>query len=252
MISPDAALAAPPSACSACGAALDSSGRCAQCGAVFGEAYRCPLCHALSDVESNTTLYYRCRACGGPRIPPTSTPISEAEANLLRSARAEQMRAAAFKAGSGFAGASGALSLLLTSVVLLVISPGAFAKFAALLASVVPFALSLFAWRRAKQHEARLAAALQQAWLLAASRVVAAHAQAHTGAGAMSSAALAQALRIDEPRAELLLAELSVRDFVDQPAELAARMRVTELADPVPGDEATATAEAARTDIRKP
>ena len=253
MISPDAALAAPPSACSACGAALDSLGRCAQCGAVFGEAYRCPLCHALSDVESNPALYYRCRACGGPRIPPTGVPISEAEANLLRSARAEQMRAAAFKAGSGFAAASGALSLLLTSVVLLVTSPGAFAQFAAVLASLVPFVLAFFAWRRARQHQTALSAALQQAWLWAASRVVAAHAQAHTDAGAMSSAALAEALRIDEPRAELLLAELSVRDFVEQPAELPARMRVTELADPAQlADEAAAASEAARTNHRKP
>ena len=63
-ISPDAALAAPPDACSACGGALDAQGRCAKCGAVFGEAYRCPLCHALSDVESSSTLYYRCRSCG--------------------------------------------------------------------------------------------------------------------------------------------------------------------------------------------
>ncbi len=69
----------------------------------------------------------------------------------------------------------------------------------------------------------------------------------------MSAAALAQALRVDEARAELLLAELSVRDFVEQPAELPARMRVTELADPASlGDEATAATEAARTDLRKP
>src|SRR4051812_48076303 len=118
---PDAALAARFEACSACGAALDSLGRCAKCGAVFGEAYRCPLCQALSDVEPNATLTYRCRACGGPRIPPTEGPISEAEAELLRTARAEQLRAGAFKAGAGFAAGSGVLSLLLTSVVLLVI-----------------------------------------------------------------------------------------------------------------------------------
>ncbi|MET0794421.1 MAG: hypothetical protein ABW061_23065 [Polyangiaceae bacterium] len=254
MISPDASLAARaarPEACSACGAALDSIGRCQQCGAVFGEAYRCPLCQALSDVEPNTTLYYRCRACGGPRIPPTDSPISEAEAALLRSARAEQLRAGAFKAGAGFAVASGALSLLLTSVVLLVTSPGAVAKFAALLASVVPFALSLFAWRRAQGHAAALRSALQQAWLLAASRVVAAHAHAQTSTHQMSAAELARSLRIDEPRAELLLAELSVRDFVEQPAELPARLRVTELADPAEPT-ATAAEEAARVDVRKP
>jgi hypothetical protein len=233
-------------ACSACGAALDLLGRCAKCGAVFGEAYRCPLCHALSDVESNTTLYYRCRACGGPRIPPTESPISEAEAVLLRTARAEQVRAGAFKAGSGFAAASGVLSLLLTSVVLLVTSPAPFAKFAAVFATLVPFVLSFFAWQRAQRHRAALSAALQQAWLLAASRLVA----AAGGAGQMSATQLASALRIDEPRAELLLAELSVRDFVEQPAQLPARVRVTELSDPA--ELAAAAEETAHVDISKP
>jgi hypothetical protein len=245
VISPDAALAERPEACSACGAALDSLGRCDKCGAVFGEAYRCPLCAAVSDVEPSKALYYRCRTCGGPRIPPSERPISEAEAELLRLARAEQLRGGAFQAGAGFAAASGALSLMLTCVVLLVTAPGAFAKAAALLACVVPFALSFFAWRRAKTHTAALAEALQQAWLLAASRVVAGH------AGDMSGAALAKALRVSEPRAELLLAELSVRDFVEQPAELLAKVRVTELAEP----EALAAAavdEATRSSASKP
>jgi len=223
--SPDAALAARPEACSACSGPLDPLGRCTKCGAVFGEAYRCPLCQALSDVEPSPALYYRCRACGGPRIPPTETPVSEAEAALLLSARSEQLRAGAFKAGSGFALASGVLSLLLTSVVLWVTSPAAVAKLAALLASLVPFALSFFALQRARRHTRALDAALQQAWLLAASRLV-----AHSG-GSMSASALSKALRVDEARAELLLAEVSVRDFVEQPAELPARMRVTELAD---------------------
>jgi hypothetical protein len=244
--SPDAALAAQPEACSACGVALDPLGRCAKCGAVFGEAFRCPLCQALSDVESNTTLYYRCRACGGPRIPPTETPLSEAEAGLLRTARAEQLRAGAFKTGSGFAAASGALSLLLTNVVLLVTSPGPFAKFAALLASVVPFALSFFAWKRAGRHAAALNEALQQAWLLAAARVVA----AHGGAGAMTAGELGKVLRVGEPRAEILLAELTVRDFVEQPAQLLARMRAKELAGPAEVD-VSAADEAARVDVSK-
>lgn len=247
VISPDAALAARPEACSVCGAALDALGRCTQCGAVFGEAYRCPLCQALSDVESNTTLYFRCRACGGPRIPPTDSPISDAEASLLRTARSEQLRAAAFKAGSGFAAASGALSLVLTSVILLVTSPGPVAKFAALLASMVPFALSFFAWRRAARHAAALAAALQQAWFLAASRAVA----RLGGADQVSSAQLAEVLKVDERRAELLLAEVSVRDFVQSSAPPPARQRVTELGEPV---ELSADAEvpAIRGDVRRP
>ena len=229
MTSPDAALAAQPEACSACGGPLDSLGHCAKCGAAFGEAYRCPLCQALSDVEPNAALYYRCRTCGGPRIPPTSSPLSEAEISLLRTARSEQLSASAFRAGSGFALASGALSLLVTAVVLLATSPEPFARFAAFVASLVPFALSFFALRRARGHNRKLDSALQQAWLLAASRVAAAEA----GVGvAVNAASLAKLLRVDEARAEFLLAEVSVQDFVQARPELPARLRVTELADP--------------------
>ncbi len=247
MNSTDAALATRPEACSACNAPLDALGRCSKCGAVFGEAYRCPLCQALSDIEPSTTLYYRCRTCGGPRIPPTDSPLSEAEVALLRSARSEQLRAGAFQAGSGFAVASGVLSLLITGVVLLVTTPPAFAKFAAVMASLIPFVLSLFAWRRAQSHKKALQAALQQAWFLAASRAVTAN------GGQMSPEALARALKIDQARAELLLAEVSVQDFVQPPAELAPRMRVTELADPA---ELSAAAEQTETEAdfstRKP
>ena len=226
MTSPDAAIAARPAECSACGAALDSLGRCTKCGATFGEAYRCPLCQAVSDVESSTILYQCCRTCGGPRIPPTESPVSEAEVTLLRSARSEQLRAGAFRAGSGFALASGVLSLLVTAVVLLATSPGEIAKVAAFLATLVPFALAFFAMRQARSHAGKLNAALQQAWLLAATRVVGEH------QGSIAAQELAKALRVDEPRAELLLAEVSVQQFVHDPAEAPARLRVTELADP--------------------
>ena len=230
-----AALEARPDACSVCSGPLDPLGRCAKCGVVFGEAYRCPLCQAISDVEASGTPNTRCRSCGGPRIPPNESPISEAEVALLRSARSEQLRAGAFRAGSGFALASGAVSLLVTLVVFLVTSPAALAKVAALIASVVPFALSFVALRRARSHAKKFEAALQQAWFLAASRLV----QAHDGK--LGAKDLAQLLRVDEARAELLLAEVSVQDLLRSPAELAPRVRVTELSDPV---EIAAAAEA--------
>ena len=245
MTSPDAALAARPDSCSACGSALDALGKCTKCGAAFGEAYRCPLCRAVADVESSSTLYQRCRVCGGPRIPPTESPISEAETALLSSARSEQLRAGAFKAGAGFALGSGLLALLVTSVVLLAVSPALVAQLAALVACLVPFGLAFFALQRSREHTQKLGATLQQAWLLAASRLVAAR------GGQVSAPALASALRVDEARAEQLLAEVSVHDFVQAPVELGARVRVTELAEP---SELADAAEAAlpRADASKP
>jgi hypothetical protein len=185
------------------------------------------LCQALSDVEASPTLYYRCRTCGGPRIPPTAGAPSAREAALLKAARSEQLRAGAFRAGSGFALASGILSLLVTNVVFLATSPAPFAKALALVACLVPLVVSFLAFRGAARHKKQLEGALQQAWLAAAGRVAAA-----TG-GELTAAALAKTLRIDDARAELLLAELSVQDFVESPVLPAAKVRVTELADPL-------------------
>jgi hypothetical protein len=230
-----AAIAAQPDVCSVCSGTLDPLGRCTKCGAVFGEAYRCPLCQAVSDVEASQTPYCRCRSCGGPRIPPSESPISEAEVTLLRSARSAQLRAGAFRAGAAFAFVSGGVSLLVTLIVFLVTAPALVAKVAALLASFVPFVLSLFALRSARGHARAAEAALQQAWLLAASRLVAAH------GGQLSEQALARLLRVDQSRAELLLAEVNVQDFIAPASEQAARVRITELADPA---EPSAAAEA--------
>jgi len=184
------------------------------------------LCQAISDVEASDAQYPRCRSCGGPRIPPSESPISEAEVSLLRSARSEQLRAGAFRAGAGFALASSAVSLLVTLVVFLVTTPALFAKAAAVLASVIPLVLSFLASRRARSHARKFESALQQAWFLAASRLVRAHDRA------LSSKELAQLLRVDEARAELLLAEVNVQDLLQQPSEVAPRVRVTELSDP--------------------
>ncbi len=232
-----AALAARPDVCSACSGPLDPLGRCAQCGAVFGEAYRCPLCQAISDVESSESAYTRCRSCGGPRIPPSESPLSEAEIALLRSARSAQLRAGAFRAGAGFALASGAVSILVTWVVLLVTSPAPLARIAAVVASLVPFVLSFLALRSARSHARKFDSALQQAWFLAASRLVAAH------GGQLTSKDIVRLLRVDEARAELLLAEVNVQDFMQQPGELPTRVRVTELSDPA---DLSAAAEATR------
>lgn len=226
MTTPSAVEPAEAAACSACGGPLDALGRCAKCGAVFGEAYRCPLCQALSDVEESSVLYYRCRACGGPRVPPSAGPPSATETAQLKQARSEQLRAGAFRAGASFALASGLLSLLVTNVVLIATSPPPLAKVFALFASVVPLVLAFVAFRRARAHQKQLERALQQAWVSAAGQAVA------RAGGDVTASSLAQMLRIDEARAELLLAELSVQDLVEPRVQAGAKVRVPELAEP--------------------
>jgi hypothetical protein len=109
-------------------------------------------------------------------------------------------------------------------VVLLAISPAPLAKAFAIFASLVPLVLAFMAFRQAKAHQKKFERALQQVWLSAASRVVSSE------GGQVKSADLAKLLRVDEARAELLLAELSVQDLTAPPA-IAPKVRVTELAD---------------------
>jgi hypothetical protein len=180
----------------------------------------------LSDVEESSLLYYRCRACGGPRVPPSAGPPSATETAQLEQARREQLRAGAFRAGASFALASGLLSLLVTNVVLFATSPPPLAKVLALFASVVPLVLAFFAFRRARAHQKQLERALQQAWVSAAGQAVA------RAGGDVTAPSLAQMLRIDEARAELLLAELSVQDLVEPRVQAGAKVRVPELTEP--------------------
>jgi hypothetical protein len=201
--------------CPACGGALDAMQRCTACGAAFGELDRCPHCRSISGIEAHPKLRFRCRVCGGPRIPvdDASGVRSGRELVPLEHARREQLRASAFRAGAGFLGASGFFSVIVTVLVLLAIAPGPVPKLLALLVAGLPLALAAYAWRRANRHSAELERDLDEAWLLAA-------ADAASKEPALDAVRLGKRLRIEESAAELLLAELSVQDL-DPAAELA-------------------------------
>jgi hypothetical protein len=200
----------PGGTCRVCGASLGAGARCGTCGAAYGEANRCPHCRAVTDVEPHAGLGFRCRVCGGPRVPvddPT-TLRSGREIRLLAQVRRDDVRASLFRAGGAVLFASFGLSLLVTLFVLSVASPGLFGTFAALAACSVPLILASYAWRKGGKARAAAKDALDQAWLLVASDV------ARSKGKELEAAELAKALRIDEARAEQLLAELSVNDFV--------------------------------------
>ena len=55
--------------CKVCSGTLSESLRCEQCGAVYGDKNRCPHCRSVADVEPAEPLRFRCRICGGPRVP---------------------------------------------------------------------------------------------------------------------------------------------------------------------------------------
>ena len=201
----------PGTTCRVCGAPLSpDSNVCARCGAAWGEGNRCPHCRTVSDVEPHPRLRFRCRVCGGPRVPLDDPGVrrSGREIRLLEQARRAFLRSSLFRAGGAVLLGSFGLSLLVTLFVLSVAAPGLIGSLGALFACAVPLALGVYALRKAAstQHESELA--LDQAWLLVASDLL------RERGSELKADELARALRIDEVRAELLLAELSVNDFV--------------------------------------
>ena len=113
--------------CRVCGAKLpEGSPVCAQCGAVHGERYRCPHCGAIADIEPAKALRYRCKVCGGPRVPSDDVAVkrSGAETPALERAQRAHRVAAAWRVGAGVVGGFGALSLLIALLVLGVVTPG--------------------------------------------------------------------------------------------------------------------------------
>jgi hypothetical protein len=170
----------------------------------------------VADVEPHAKLRFRCRVCGGPRVPLDDPEVVRTgrERPLLTRAQTARMREAAFKLGSASVGGFGLLSLLISLVVLGLVSPGLFATLASLLVVAVPFAVAFFAWRRAQRHAKEIEHSLDDAWALVASDLL------RQRGTELTAAELATAMRSSEQQAELVLARLNVDDLV--------RARVTE------------------------
>jgi hypothetical protein len=140
---------------------------------------------------------------------------SEREA-LAEAQRARSERAAWAVIG-GVVGGFGLLSLLVAMLVLGTASPGLGATLGLLGAVAVPLLFALFTVGRARRSGRKLDAALDSAW-----QAVAKEAMAERQQG-LTAAELGALMRIDEPRAEHLLAAVSVDDMVHS--------RVTEAGD---------------------
>ncbi len=207
-MSPDPA---PDHTCRICGAQLEKGSlRCAHCGATYGERNRCPHCSAIADVEAHPVLRYRCRVCGGPRVPLADNSLEPtgAEWPFLSQAQRARMGVAAWRVAAGVVGAFGALSLFVTLLTLAFITPGVLATAGLLTAVSVPFVLAALAWVRARKYARERDEAIDQAWVSAASDVV------QGKDGELDAHGLARILRIDNDRAEQLLARLDVENVV--------------------------------------
>jgi hypothetical protein len=130
------------------------------------------------------------------------------EHEALAQAQRARSERAAWAVTGGVVGGFGLLSLGVAMVVLGLVSPGLAATVGLLGAVAVPLLFGLFAGRRARRSRRELDAALERAWRLVAAEVMA---QRQEG---LTAAQLAGLMRADEPRAEQLLAALSVDDVV--------------------------------------
>jgi hypothetical protein len=202
---------APGGKCRVCGAQLpEGSLHCTHCGATYGESNRCPHCRSVTEVEPGGVLRFRCRVCGGPRVPADDPNVvrSGREIPLLATAQKARRRGAAWRVGAGLVAGFGALSVAVALIVWLVASPGLLGTLGMLVMLSAPIVLALLAWRRAGAERRATEHALDQAWALVAADVLASR------GAELNAAELARILRIDEANAELLLGQLNVNDFV--------------------------------------
>lgn len=220
----NAALAGEPRAdggCRVCGTPLGGAHVCTKCGAVHGERYRCPHCGAVADLEPSKVLRYRCKICGGPRVPSDDVSVTRSggETPALERAQRAQRVAAAWRVGAGVVAGFGALSLLVALLVLIAVTPGILGTLGALFAVLVPFVLSWLLWRRGRAEAEKIGEALDEAWQRVAHEVIDAH------RGELTATQLGKTMRTDAASAERLLARLGAHDAV--------RARVTDTGDVV-------------------
>jgi len=192
-------------ACPACGATgTFRAGVCGRCGYAEGEAQRCPHCEAIARPVLGGTNAWVCAMCGGPRIPggvggePAANALRQAKVLLGGRARA-RARAIAWTVlavmATLFVVAVAAKAALATSVVLFVLA-------------ALPAFLALRARSQGSARGKAAEDALARAWQAAAEAIAA---KAPAG---LTVEALAEALSIDEARADRLLTNLAVHDRV--------------------------------------
>ncbi len=212
--------------CSVCNETVsETTGRCEGCGAVYGEVHRCPHCRSIADVEASDALRFRCKICGGPRVVVDDPSIKRefGENAALDLARQAHTRRTAWQLGSAVVAGFGVVALLVALATLAVVSPGLGLTILTLLMVAAPFVFATLGFRKAKSATKERDTALDRAWTRVAKEIASAQPD-------LTAKQLSKLMRIDEAHAELVLAQLSVDDFVRARVEAPPepRQRVTD------------------------
>jgi len=171
---------------------------------------RCPHCGNRAGLEASPRVFYRCRVCGGPRVPSVGAGIerSHRENEHLKAARRARRSELLYHAAWIATGVVGGVSLLMTLLALLLFS-GLFTGWAGLLAfPALPVLLSLWARKRTRKARETRQEALDQAWASVAHEIL------EQSPRELTSADLAHGMLTSESHADRLLARLNVDDQV--------------------------------------
>lgn len=171
---------------------------------------RCPHCGNLAGLEISAKLQYRCRICGGPRVPLIGASVarSQREAKQLDSARRADRSARLYRLLWVASGVLGGFSFSVTLMVLLLFSGLGSLWSLSLVFATLPLALALWARHRSKRARKTASTALDDAWASVAHELLAAHDRE------LTSSELAEFMLTSEAHADRLLARLNVDDQV--------------------------------------
>lgn len=171
---------------------------------------RCPHCGNETGLELSPQFRYRCRICGGPRVPMTGAHAARSgrEAVHLATAKRASRWEIFFKVLWVLSGVVGGITFIATFLMLLLFSGLGSAWASLLIFGAVPLLAAFWARHRARQSANTSRDALEQAWTSVAHEVL-----EHTD-GELTAGDLAAKLLTGEQHADELLARLNVDDEV--------------------------------------
>lgn len=171
---------------------------------------RCPHCGNVTGLELSAAFYYRCRICGGPRVPTRGKQPERSmrERPHLVKARRAHRAAWLFRALWIVSGVIGGLTFLFTLLTLLVFSGLGTAWASLLIFGAIPLLVAFWARRRTLTARTTAKDELDLAWASVA------HELLDASPKELTSTELADQMLTNEAHADLLLARLNVDDQV--------------------------------------
>jgi hypothetical protein len=176
----------------------------------LGEHQRCVHCRAIVDVEAAREVRFKCRLCGGVRIPIDDLAIerSRGQVELLTKATVARSATTVWTIVAAAVAAFGLCSVLVLALVISVAAPAMPAAVVASIAALVPFGFAAVAFRKARAHHGDVARFVEASWMVAAADI------ARARGGQIDGPSLAKLTRTTESEADQLLGRMSSKSLL--------------------------------------